>query len=502
MLRMKLKSKILSVVMALSLIVGMMSGISMTSKADEPDLYLGDLEINGTSSGANWAYDQSSKTLTLNNYNYSGAAPERDGYYATIYARVDLTIVLVGENNITNTQDDQTAAYVIKCANDVNSLTIKGNGTLNATGRMGIFTGQKGSISIEGSTVNITTNGNKVASGIRTWRGAVTIKDNSKVSINVTDSSQERAYGIESYRDLLVQDSIVKVINNNGYGLGSTTNITFKNSNIEAISSGTDITNIAIERASETDGTIRFIGSNVIARGAKAIEFSKKTDGELHIEGGTLEAIGTTSAIGANTTVYSDIGGTRWLNADGTGEKENFDASSTGQSLSNYKKVQFPSIAKASAIAPTPINPSYTGMAQALVNAGFSNEGTLQYALGTDSSNPPETGWSTSVPSATDKGTYYVWYKVIGDNDHFDSDPACVTVTIKETSPTPNSNPNSGNDGTVNGNTTDSTQTTSTTKAKTAPKTGDVAKVMLPVLVIMFAMSATFVIVRRKSKQK
>ena len=497
---MKLKSKILSVVMALSLIVGMMSGISMTSKADEPDLYLGDVTINSTSSGTNWAYDQSSKTLTLNNYSYSGAAPERDSYYATIYARVDLTIVLVGENNITNTQDDQISAYVIKCANDVNSLTIKGSGTLNATGRKGIFTGDNGSISIEGSTVNITTNGNQYASGIRTNNNNVTIKDNSKVTINITDSSQQAANGIECKGDLLVKDSTVKVLNNYGYGLVSTTNITFENSNIEAISSGTDSKNIAIERAKANDGTIRFIGSNVIARGAKAIEFSTKTDGKLYIEGGTLEAIGTTSAIGANTTVYSDIGGTRWLNADGTGTKENFEASSTGQSLSNYKKVQFPSIAKASATAPTAINPSYTGMAQALVNAGFSNEGTLQYALGTDSSNPPETGWSTSVPSATDKGTYYVWYKVIGDNDHFDSDPACVTVTIKETSPTPN--PNSGNDGTVSDNTTDSTQTTSTTKAKTAPKTGDVAKMMLPVLVIMFAMSATFVIVRRKNKQK
>ena len=500
MLRMKLKSKILSVVMALSLIVGMMSGISMTSKADGPDLYLGDETINSTSSGTNWAYDQSSKTLTLNNYSYSGAAPERDSYYATIYARVDLTIVLVGENNITNTQDDQISAYVIKCANGVNSLTIKGNGTLNATGRKGIFTGQDGSISIEGSTVNITTNGNQYASGIRTNNNNVTIKDNSKVTINITDSSQQAANGIECKGDLLVKDSTVKVLNNYGYGLVSIKNTTFENSNIEAISSGTDSKNIAIERAKEYDGTIRFIGSNVIARGAKAIEFSTKTDGKLYIEGGTLEAIGTTSAIGVNTTVYSDIGGTRWLNADGTGTKENFEASSTGQSLSNYKKVQFPSIAKASATAPTAINPSYTGMAQALVNAGFSNEGTLQYALGTDSSNSPETGWSTSVPSATDKGTYYVWYKVIGDNDHFDSDPACVTVTIKETSPTPN--PNSGNDGTVSDNTTDSTQTTSTTKAKTAPKTGDVAKVMLPVLVIMFAMSATFVIVRRKNKQK
>lgn len=502
MLRMKLKSKILSVVMALSLIVGMMSGISMTSKATEPDLYLGDVQISSTSSGTNWAYDQSSKTLTLNNYSYSGAAPDRDSYYATIYARVDLTIVLVGENNITNTQDDQTSAYVIKCANGVNSLTIKGNGTLNATGRKGIFTGNDGSISIEGSTVNITTNGNQYASGIRTNSNNVTIKDNSKVTINITDSSQQAANGIECKGDLLVKDSTVKVLNNYGYGLVSIKNTTFENSNIEAISSGTDSKNIAIQRTKTNDGTIRFIGSNVIARGAKAIEFSEKTDGELHIEGGTLQAIGTISAIGDNTTVYSDIGGTRWLNADGTGTKENFEASSTGQSLSNYKKVQFPSIAKASATAPTAINPSYTGMAQALVNAGFSNEGTLQYALGTDSSTPPETGWSTSVPSATDKGTYYVWYKVIGDNDHFDSDPACVTVTIKETSPTPNPNPNSGNDGTVSGDTTDSTQTTSTTKAKTAPKTGDVAKMMLPVLVIMFVMSATFVIVRRKNKQK
>ena len=56
----------------------------------------------------------------------------------------------------------------------------------------------------------------------------------------------------------------------------------------------------------------------------------------------------------------------------------------------------------------------------------------MQYALGTDSTNVPTSGWDTSIPTATDVGTYYVWYKVKGDSNHTDSDPAFVIVTIEE----------------------------------------------------------------------
>ena len=56
--------------------------------------------------------------------------------------------------------------------------------------------------------------------------------------------------------------------------------------------------------------------------------------------------------------------------------------------------------------------------------------GTMYYALGTDAATAPTASWSTDVPMAIGAGTYYVWYKVIGDSNHLDTDPACVSVGI------------------------------------------------------------------------
>ena len=72
----------------------------------------------------------------------------------------------------------------------------------------------------------------------------------------------------------------------------------------------------------------------------------------------------------------------------------------------------------------------YNGKAQELITAGTAEGGEVQYALGTDDKTAPASGWSTSIPSKTDVGKYYVWYKVIGDENHADSDAKCVTVTI------------------------------------------------------------------------
>ena len=55
----------------------------------------------------------------------------------------------------------------------------------------------------------------------------------------------------------------------------------------------------------------------------------------------------------------------------------------------------------------------------------------MQYAIGTSATTPPTEGWSTAIPTGTEAGTYYVWYKVIGDKDHNDSAPAYVTVIIQ-----------------------------------------------------------------------
>ena len=78
--------------------------------------------------------------------------------------------------------------------------------------------------------------------------------------------------------------------------------------------------------------------------------------------------------------------------------------------------------------APTAKTLTYNGSAQELVTAGEASGGEMQYAIGTqDAATQP---YTTSIPTKTDAGTYYVWYKVVGDSNHLDSNIGCVTVTI------------------------------------------------------------------------
>ena len=70
-------------------------------------------------------------------------------------------------------------------------------------------------------------------------------------------------------------------------------------------------------------------------------------------------------------------------------------------------------------------NLTYTGQEQALITAGsVANYGTMQYSL-------TENGtYSQDIPTGTDAGTYTVWYRVIGDENHNDTTPASVAVSI------------------------------------------------------------------------
>ena len=80
----------------------------------------------------------------------------------------------------------------------------------------------------------------------------------------------------------------------------------------------------------------------------------------------------------------------------------------------------------------------YNGQAQELVTAGKAAGGDMVYALGKDDTNPPSADkWSESIPKGTEAGTYYVWFKVRGDNKHFDSEPECIVVKIAEADPPP-----------------------------------------------------------------
>lgn len=67
---------------------------------------------------------------------------------------------------------------------------------------------------------------------------------------------------------------------------------------------------------------------------------------------------------------------------------------------------------------------NYNGSSQVLVNAGTASTGTMMYKLGNGS-------WSESLPSATNAGTYTVYYKAGSSNSNYaDSAEGSIQVTI------------------------------------------------------------------------
>ena len=73
---------------------------------------------------------------------------------------------------------------------------------------------------------------------------------------------------------------------------------------------------------------------------------------------------------------------------------------------------------------------AYSGTAQDLITAGTASGGEMWYALGENDRQAPEKGWSTAIPTGTEVQTYYVWYKAAGDENHNDTQPVCIPVSI------------------------------------------------------------------------
>lgn len=80
-------------------------------------------------------------------------------------------------------------------------------------------------------------------------------------------------------------------------------------------------------------------------------------------------------------------------------------------------------------ILPTANTLTYTGQAQALVTEGTADGGDMMYRLGNSGD------FSDTVPTATNAGDYSVWYYVKGDENHSDTDPVEVKITIAKATP-------------------------------------------------------------------
>lgn len=90
------------------------------------------------------------------------------------------------------------------------------------------------------------------------------------------------------------------------------------------------------------------------------------------------------------------------------------------------------------ATAPTAKTGLKSGTSNALVNAGTASGGTMYYLASSSNTTPATSasGWSTSIPTKSDAGTYYVFYYVKGDSNHTDSSVGGpVTVTVANSDP-------------------------------------------------------------------
>ncbi len=84
---------------------------------------------------------------------------------------------------------------------------------------------------------------------------------------------------------------------------------------------------------------------------------------------------------------------------------------------------------------------TYTGSPIQLINTPTTALPTgyiMKYAVTTENTAPSDNLYTTYIPAKTEAGTYYVWYKVVGDANHNDSEPQKVTSTIaKKDEPAP-----------------------------------------------------------------
>lgn len=149
-------------------------------------------------------------------------------------------------------------------------------------------------------------------------------------------------------------------------------------------------------------------------------------DGEAHTA--TLNNYNTTAFPGPYTIEY--YSGKTKLNGAPVNVGEYTAMITVGEATAS---VDFAiTIADTMTSAPTANDLTYNGKAQDLVTAGSVNAGKMLYAL-SDSKDkaPDDKAFSESIPTATDAGTYYVWYKASGDKNHNGTGAEVVEAKIK-----------------------------------------------------------------------
>ena len=367
-------------------------------------------------------------TLTL-----SGAEITSGSYRsAAIYAEGDLTINVTVDSIVTGPRAGSSyGVYVYK-----GSVTVSGK--LTATG--GTATGNNGSsygVFVFDGSVTVAEGGTLTAAGgeagamsfgVSALSGDVTVAEGGELT--ATGGTAKEAYSSGVYVTGGAVTVNGKLTAEGGtatnHSLGVSADSVTVNGTLTA-AGGTSTHNVSwgvlTSKTVTVNGTLIASGGTATNGASYGVSANK---GVIVDTGAKLTAAGDTQAI--DGSVKNAIAGNGWTDAAGTEGKANIPVNTDGQTL-EYRKVLFPELPAATVTTePTAKTLKYTGQGQELVNAGAADGGTMYYAIGTASEATGD--YAAAIPTATATGTHYVWYKVVGDANHNDTQAAKVTVTV------------------------------------------------------------------------
>ena len=142
----RLGKKLIGGLLAVALVIALMPDMGLKAYADDPvsyNLWVGEdavtsaktSGIGNTGGKGTWTYDNSTHTLTLDNFEYTGdgSIGYNDNYSAIIYYSGvdDLTINVVGENTLVKTADTSSIFGILIWESNVLIKSDDGTGVLN-----------------------------------------------------------------------------------------------------------------------------------------------------------------------------------------------------------------------------------------------------------------------------------------------------------------------------------------------------------------------------------
>lgn len=215
---------------------------------------------------------------------------------------------------------------------------------------------------------------------------------------------------------------------------------------------------ITIERSGEADSDTNFVITGSFTGGVSL----RSGDTVIKAEAENIEGDGKLQVETHDSTAKENLAAYVWeeepddndgmnLTADG---QVSFTAPGiyhvrvkSGEFHSDWIEIKANEIVPARFIrVPTANGNYYNGTEQELLYDDARYEGgvRLLYALGENDTNEPNE-YSTEIPTATEKGTYYVWCKIQPDEKHSNSESVCVIAKI-ESSDAPDEEPDDAPD--------------------------------------------------------